>query len=76
MRRPTSSTTPNTPRALHSQLVVTLVLLAILGGIFLKGFKEAINVAMILVGVYLALNVVVTITGIVEVLKHPHVMAD
>ena len=67
---------PYTPRALHSQLVVTLVLLAILGGIFLKGFKEAINVAMVLVGVYLALNVIVTITGIVEVLKHPHLMAD
>jgi hypothetical protein len=67
---------PYTPRALHSQLVVTLVLLAILGGIFLKGFREAINVATILVGVYLALNVVVTIFGIVEVLKHPHVMAD
>ena len=35
---------------------VTLMLLAILGAIFLKGFKEAINIAVVLVGVYLALN--------------------
>jgi hypothetical protein len=67
---------PYTPRALHSQLAVTLVLLTILGAIFLKGFKEAINVAVVLVGVYLSLNVIVTITGIVQVLEHPHVMAN
>ena len=67
---------PYTPRALHSQLAVTLILLAILGAIFLKGFSEAINVAAILVGVYLGLNVIVTIAGIFEVLTHPHVMAD
>ena len=41
------------------EVVITLVLLAILGGVFLKGFTEAINVAVALVAVYLALNVVV-----------------
>ena len=47
------------------------MLLAILGAIFLKGFKDAINVAVILVGVYLALNVVVTVAGFVHLLEQP-----
>ena len=41
------------------QLVITLVLLALLGGVFLRGFSEAIGVAVVLVVAYLALNVVV-----------------
>jgi len=52
-------------------MTVTLVLLAVLGAIFLKGFKEAIGVAVILVGVYLTLNAAVTAVGIREVLRHP-----
>ena len=40
---------PFTPDWMKSQMGVTLLLLAILGGIFLKGFKEAIGVAVILV---------------------------
>jgi hypothetical protein len=59
-----------TPVWMRSQMGVTLLLLAILGAIFLKGFKEAIGVAVVLVGVYLALNVVVTVVGIEEVIKH------
>ncbi len=67
---------PYTPRALHSQLAVTLLLIGILGAIFLKGFKEAINVAVVLVGVYLVLNLIVTVTGVVEVIEHPHVVSN
>jgi amino acid permease len=52
---------PYTPRSLQNQMGVTLVLLAILGAIFLKGFKEAIKIAVVLVGVYLALNLVVSL---------------
>jgi hypothetical protein len=62
---------PFTPDAMKNQMGLTLVILAILGGIFLKGFKEAIGVAVALVGAYLALNVVVAIVGIYEVLRHP-----
>lgn len=61
---------PFTPGWMKSQMGVTLALLAILGAIFLKGFKEAINVAVILVALYLGLNVIVTIVGIQEVLRH------
>ena len=63
---------PFTPTWMKSQMLVTLVLLAILGAIFLKGFKEAIGVAVVLVALYLALNVVVTAVALQEVLRHPH----
>ena len=62
---------PYAPVWLHSQMLVTLLLLAILSAIFLKGFKEAIGIAVFLVGVYLALNAVVTLVAIFEVLRHP-----
>jgi hypothetical protein len=52
------------------------VILAILGAIFLKGFKEAITIALGLVGVYLALNAVIAFVGIWEVVRHPHVISD
>ena len=39
--------------------LLTLVLLSALGAVFLKGFKEAIGLAVVIVVVYLALNVVV-----------------
>jgi hypothetical protein len=41
------------------QVAVTLFLVALLGGVFLKGFTEAIGIAVGLVAVYLALNFVV-----------------
>ena len=62
---------PYTPHVLRNQMAITLLLLAILGAIFLKGFKDAINVAVILVGVYLALNVIVTVAGFVHLLEQP-----
>ncbi len=58
------------PHWLQSQMVVTFLLLAILGAIFLKGFKEAISIAVVLVVTYLLLNAAVTIVAIREVLHH------
>jgi hypothetical protein len=55
----------------HKPVAVTLVLLLLLGGIFLKGFKEAIGLAVAIVAAYLALNAVLLVTGIREVLAHP-----
>ena len=55
---------------------VTLFLLAILGAIFLKGFKEAIDIAVVLVGIYLALNLIVTLVAFVHVLLQPHLVFD
>jgi amino acid permease len=63
--------------ALHGrQLVVTLVLLALLGAVFLKGFGEAIGIAVVLVVAYLGLSLVVIARGLVEALGHPHVFND
>jgi hypothetical protein len=67
---------PYTPHSLRNQMDVTLFLLAILGAIFLKGFKEAINVAVVLVGIYLSLNVIVTVVALVHVLLQPHLVLD
>ena len=62
---------PFVPAALDHPVALTLVLLALLGGVFLKGFKEAIGLAVVIVGVYLALNVVVIGWGLQEILHHP-----
>jgi hypothetical protein len=42
----------------------------------LKGFKEAIGIAVALVGAYLALNLIVVITGLEHIAANPHVLAD
>jgi hypothetical protein len=63
---------PFTPALLKHQVYVTLILIALLGAVFFKGFKEAIGIAVILVGIYLALNMVVISYGLYEVLTHPH----
>jgi len=62
---------PFVPAAFDHPVAVTLVLLTGLGAVFLKGFKEAIGLAVVIVAVYLALNVVVLTVGIRELLAHP-----
>ena len=58
------------------EIPVTLALLAMLGAVFLKGFGEAIGIAVGLVGVYLALNVVVIGAGIYEIARDPHLISN
>ena len=62
---------PFIPASFDHPVLLTLVLLALLSAVFLKGFKEAIGLAVVIVGIYLALNVVVIAWGINEVLHHP-----
>lgn len=59
-----------------SRMVVTLVLIAVLGAVFLKGFREAIGIAVVLVGAYLALNAVVVAVSLEHVFARPHLVAD
>jgi hypothetical protein len=66
---------PMTPAWSHSQMGVTLIVLALLGAVFLKGFKEAVNIAVVLVAVYLALNAVVTAVALWHLAEHPHLIA-
>lgn len=68
---------PIVPDWLHGQnVLVTLFLLALLAAVFLRGFKEAINVAVALVVLYLGLNVVVVAVTIVGVTNHPVAVGD
>jgi hypothetical protein len=63
---------PLVPAAFHGQeVLITLTLLALLGAVFLKGFKEAIGVAVIVVAAYLLLNLVVVAVGLYEIATHP-----
>ncbi|MET8815871.1 amino acid transporter [Streptomyces sp. NPDC004549] len=55
---------------------ITLVLIGLLGAVFLKGFKEAIGIAVALVATYLTLNVVVLATCAYEVLSRPVRISD
>jgi hypothetical protein len=68
---------PHLTSTLHGhQMLITLVLVALLGAVFLKGFLEAIGVAVYLVAVYLSLNVVVVIVGLWHVVTEGHVVTD
>ena len=49
---------PLSPGWMNRPILLTLVLLAALGAIFLKGFREAVGLAVPIVGIYLLLNVV------------------
>lgn len=61
---------PFVPHWLHHEVYITLALLALLAAVFLKGFKEAIGIAVVLVVVYLALNIVVVGYGFYELATH------
>jgi len=52
-----------TPSWLHSQVLLTMCLLVLLGGLFLRGFREVIAMAVAIVGVYLLMNLVVIGSG-------------
>jgi amino acid transporter len=63
---------PFTPESLKDQqVVITLVLLAVLGAVFLAGFREAVRIAIPLVVGYLLLNAVVVVAGFVQIAAHP-----
>jgi hypothetical protein len=68
---------PLTPNWFHNQTIaITLILVALLGGVFLRGFKEAIGIAVVLVAVYLLLNFVVVSLGLDQILTHPEAIAN
>ena len=63
---------PRVPEFLHGhEVLVTVVLLLVLGGVFLLGFSEAVGVAIPLVAVFLLLNAVVVVAGVLEVIANP-----
>ncbi|MBD2354965.1 APC family permease [Tolypothrix sp. FACHB-123] len=68
---------PLTPHILHSQAIaITLVLIALLGAVFLRGFQEAIGIAVFLVAAYLLLNLIVIGVGGYQILINPSAIAN
>jgi hypothetical protein len=67
---------PFVPEALDLPVSMTLLLVAALGAVFLKGFKEAIWLAVILVAVFLAVNVAVIGWELMQLALHPTELAD
>ncbi|HET9827606.1 MAG TPA: amino acid transporter [Nocardioidaceae bacterium] len=68
---------PHVPAVLHGQqLWITMTLIALLGAVFLKGFTEAIGVAVGLVVVYLGLNAVVIAAAAGHVAQDAHAVTD
>ena len=55
---------------------ITLLLIGFLSAVFLKGFKEAIGIAVILVAAYLMLNLVVIGVGIFHLLQNPSAISN
>ncbi|MCC5660231.1 amino acid transporter [Nostoc sp. XA010] len=68
---------PLIPHWLHNQTIaITLILVVLLGAVFLRGFREAIGIAVVLVGVYLLLNFIVVSVGFYQILSHPEAIAN
>jgi len=62
---------------LHGQEVwITLALILFLGAVFLKGFGEAIGIAIVLVVLYIGLTSVIVVVGILELLRNPSLLQN
>jgi hypothetical protein len=54
-----------------ANLLVTVILIVLLGAVFLRGFNEAIGIAVALVAVYISLNLIVVGHGLLRIARHP-----
>jgi hypothetical protein len=60
----------------RQRLVVTMLLLVFLGAMFLRGFREVIGIAVVIVALYLLLNGIVIGCGIYHLAGHPEKFHD
>ncbi|MDF5729061.1 MAG: amino acid transporter, partial [Rhizonema sp. PD38] len=68
---------PFVPSLLHNQQIsITLLLVVLLAAVFLKGFREAIGIAVFLVAIYLLLNFIVIGVGSYHILTQPSAIAN
>jgi hypothetical protein len=68
---------PLIPHFLEGQAIaITLVLITLLATVFLRGFQEAIGLAVFLVSTYLFLNLITIGVGVSQILDQPTVIAD
>lgn len=52
---------------LHHEVIVTLVLIGLLGAVFLRGFNEAIGIAVFIVAVFIVLNTITISVGLYKI---------
>jgi len=62
---------PNDAVKTRQAIYVTSFLLVLLGASFMRGFREVIGLAVIIVGVYIALNAIVVGAGVAYLVEHP-----
>ena len=55
----------------RQQIGITSFMLVLLGAMFMRGFREVIGLAVLLVGIYLTLNAIVIGAGLVYLSEHP-----
>jgi hypothetical protein len=67
---------PFVPEWAHHNVGMTFALLAALGAVFLRGFREAIWLAVALVVLYLAVNVTIIGYELMVLARHPTALAD
>lgn len=55
----------------RQRLIVTFFLLVVLGGVFMRGFREVIGLAVIIVAIYLVLNLIVVFSSFAYLAENP-----
>jgi len=58
----------------QQRMALTMTLLVVLGATFMRGFKEVIGLAVVIVFGYLLLNLVVVGSGLVYLARHPELL--
>jgi len=61
----------NVPGWMQGQMLVTMFLLVLLGGMFLKGYGEVVGVATVLVVTYIGLTAIIIAAGVWYLVGHP-----
>lgn len=59
-----------------NEVLLTLFLVTLLALVFLKGFREAIGIAVVLVAVFLSLNLIVILVSFSHIADNPLVITD
>jgi hypothetical protein len=67
---------PLVPIYMQHRVILTIFMLTVLGGGYMKGFREAIGVSVVLVSIYLLMNAVVIGVAFAEVSRQPWLLKN
>ncbi len=62
------------PSWLQGQVLITMALLLLLSGLFIRGYREVVGVATVLVIVYIAMTAIVVFAGLAYLWEHPELL--